>query len=463
MNKIILLTPEQKAGFEGPPRQFIIGPAGGGKTIIVQAKALELLKAEKSVGVVTTAFYAKHYAEVFGQHGFTSKQHASDPDNGNYDIMTDWSGWNQAHLIPETLENPDALFHFLQELMRNALDDVNGVVNFCSVPQVKMLLDNDALIVDDMLDHSASRAIDINPSAFLLFALLLMEFGRIFCPDKIIWAVFDTRMTNQTPGSLQMRLLQGFLQLDTNNPDADFAYTITKLNRVMRCPENVFQAAYDTSALIGRGTRALLGHKLQGIVNRIRICSKWNKEPLWNETKNNSNSQWLLIWNEIKKQLNRLDAEGFNFNEVVIIAGYSMRIPEGTFEGFLLQKCEECGIPAATITQKQQELQIWQTSSTTSSTKGILMIYNSFQISSMEWRIVIYVCPDDGPVLHYENHLLQHYRARSRATAKLIEISLFDGTKRRNSLGKNALKNLYNFLKVEMNFCFGRKFATKQW
>lgn len=85
LTKTIILTPEQKGALEGPAWQFILGPAGTGKTISLQAKAMKLLEACKRVLVLAPACYAPQYKTLFDGNGFT-----------NYVVEWSWrSVWNQ--------------------------------------------------------------------------------------------------------------------------------------------------------------------------------------------------------------------------------------------------------------------------------------------------------------------------------------------------------------------------------
>lgn len=64
MKKVIILTPDQKSVIEGPYHQFIVGPAGTGKTILSQAKALEALDGGKSVLIFSTMSYSRYYQQL---------------------------------------------------------------------------------------------------------------------------------------------------------------------------------------------------------------------------------------------------------------------------------------------------------------------------------------------------------------------------------------------------------------
>lgn len=72
-SKVFLLTPDQQQALQGPRRQFIIGAPGTGKTIVLQTKAIELLRQKQSVLILAPESYASKYANLFENENFEKK------------------------------------------------------------------------------------------------------------------------------------------------------------------------------------------------------------------------------------------------------------------------------------------------------------------------------------------------------------------------------------------------------
>lgn len=80
--KTIFHSPEQQTALSGPNRQFIVGAAGTGKTIVLQAKAVQVLSEGKSVIVLTSEYYMDRYEKLFENQGF----HMHEPGTPGYEI-----------------------------------------------------------------------------------------------------------------------------------------------------------------------------------------------------------------------------------------------------------------------------------------------------------------------------------------------------------------------------------------
>lgn len=97
-------------------------------------------------------------------------------------------------------------------------------------------------------------------------------------------------------------------------------------------------------------------------------------------------------------------------------------------ENFLFQKFEDNAIPAGRLTKEYPELEIQfiKAAGKNSGYNGRVTMYLAEQVSSMEWPVVIFVTYYDYVTLALDSYARDyqlHYRARSRATAYLIEIS----------------------------------------
>lgn len=416
LNKTMILTPEQKAALDGPERQFVIGAAGTGKTVILQLKALELLQKGKSVFIFCPPWFATKYKQLFDEYKFT-----------RYWIETSWiklsHGFRHFDDITNVKENIAA---YAYEVIARALDDCTMRKCLQSANFTKLLSEYDGLFIDDMLDRYAwSLKVDEdnpvssglrNTTADILFSLTLMAFAKLVAPLKTVWVACEFWMDHEhyfyvEDYKKKTKLIKEFLNPETKNlASMDEYYKLTKLNRVMRCPQNVFEAAYAFgNDGYGPVVKPLLGHKIQGKIEKITIPCNSEEEG------------WQLVWGRLRIVLNRLSAKGIRFDNICIISGGAWRSYR---EEFMLQKCEENGIPARTMLNFYP-LVFEYTSCVGDSSpeKGILTIRGPYEVSSSEWPIVIFVGyrDDDQPQL-CTNYIRHDYRARSRATAGLIEI-----------------------------------------
>lgn len=145
LDKAIILTPEQTAAVEAPNRQFIVGPAGTGKTIILQAKALEMLRDGKSVFVFCPPWYASKYKRLFDQNGFA-----------NYKIDSSWQalveGTNVSGIIRTVRNLGQDAYRHVEDMLHN------GNFSTQQNPRMKfleLLSSYDGLFIDDMTDRFA--------------------------------------------------------------------------------------------------------------------------------------------------------------------------------------------------------------------------------------------------------------------------------------------------------------------
>lgn len=205
-------------------------------------------------------------------------------------------------------------------------------------------------------------------------------------------------------------IFNAFLEMTT---EYDYC-VVRKLAHVMRNPENVFLAAYNSETMSRLVIKPVLGHKVQGVLDRTTVSCNGEEEGQ------------QLIWDQIKKYLDKLSAENINFDDIVIIPSVLLG---DSLQNFLFQKCEEYGIPAgkAKADDGYTDISIEYTSAAQKNLKqnGTLMIYPLGEVTSMEWPIVIYADYQISGSPRTDDYRLEdqhNYLVRSRATAKLIEI-----------------------------------------
>lgn len=72
---VVSLTPDQQKVLNGPNWQLIMGPASMGKTIVIQVKALQLLKVGEPVLVIAPESVLPRYLELFSSRGYIKSKH----------------------------------------------------------------------------------------------------------------------------------------------------------------------------------------------------------------------------------------------------------------------------------------------------------------------------------------------------------------------------------------------------
>lgn len=255
---------------------------------------------------------------------------------------------------------------------------------------------------------------------------------------KTVWVCSDTWFHTGTSPASYAGMFQGYskgasetayiirqifkkflLDADSN---CDYC-AIRILDQVMRCPDNVYEAAYDSFAVYQLPVKPFLGHKIEGAACvRIRLrCDK--KEDCMEKT-----------WIEIHKILQKLTLEKMNLDNVAIISTYLLT-------DFFFEKCETHSIPAKfwvdecelhSVLDDRQEPSDCCSSRTSppSFYKGELTIMHVEDASSKEWPIVILAAGEHEKKRDsaYGCKYLYFYRARTRATAMLIEIIALDAS-----------------------------------
>lgn len=226
---------------QGPDQQFIIGAAGTGKTILLQAKALELLQQGGSVTVLTQAAAQSRWRSLF-----------SDYDQSRYKI-----------------------FEF-QTFVRNVLRDgrPNETRKFTGL-RGYLGLDRDVpshIFIDDALaDQTGSPQV-------LLISLFLMTIwnGNLSRPGNVIWVALDPNRVSADAYAQdsiydpRSGTMKDFLEVAM----AMGMFKMSLLNQVLRCSVGVFGSAYPDLVQPVRENfsyfsldnfRPVLEHKIQGL------------------------------------------------------------------------------------------------------------------------------------------------------------------------------------------------------
>lgn len=405
LTKFIILTPEQKRALDGPRRQFIVGAAGSGKTIIIQSKALELLRDGKSVFVFTPPWYAIKYKQLFDEHNFTE-----------FDIRSSWDELRRDFYPYCEIDNvQEDIASYAYDFVKNQLNTPADAERLKNTTLFRLFSRYDGFFIDDMLDRflwnrssyeldSDSLGTIVNDTADVLLSLMLMAFAKLQYPSKIVWIAFDGWIDHEHFYFLKnffkrQQLLEKFL----NSENA-----VSKLHRVMRCPENVFRAAYDFSELAGPTVRPKLGHKIQGRRETINIYCTDRDDGM------------RQIWEEFKMKLDHLSANRISLDNVCLVVGGGWNTM--SIQTYLFHKCEEYNIPTRVLLSNYPlNFESTKSSGNPSIYSGNLLICGSVVVSSEEWPIVIFIDYYDASYTRSVS-FRDYYRARSRATAELVEI-----------------------------------------
>lgn len=163
LSKYLLLTPDQLKVLESQnERQIIFGAAGTGKTLILQAKCLELLRNGQKVVVYTTENYAPYYEKIFESNDFTIDM---------FKVCSNWKDGFITYIIKPVLKrlrsNTDSI-DIIAKIYDYAEKQKNyytlGLVN----PEFGPLFKLENCFIDDFSDEYSAYTIS------LLFGLVAM-------------------------------------------------------------------------------------------------------------------------------------------------------------------------------------------------------------------------------------------------------------------------------------------------
>lgn len=249
-SKVIILTPEQQAALIGSNRQFLVGAAGTGKTVVMEQKALRLLSEGHKVTVLAAKNYTSRYRDLFEGHGFTeetSRVHSWKKPRDALAILAKGKAISEIANRKQLRENINCSAE-IYENMKDA--KFREKIHFECSFELKRILRFGHILIDDSLDEQGEGYYyewhDAALASFILMALIAFEY-----PEKVLWIALDPYKisSSETPNksARQHNNYETILDSLYYQPDASDCppYAISVLKESMRCPEMVFDVAYD--------------------------------------------------------------------------------------------------------------------------------------------------------------------------------------------------------------------------
>lgn len=382
-SKAFCLTPDQHRVLYGPLRQFILGSAGTGKTIALKAKALEVLRQNQSLMILTSTSYVQRYKEFFDTYGYKDvKVHtwpggmvAEDPMASSTlpALLACCAKVISSIVLMERGLSADNCYRYLKKAASEHHEQLEE--------SFKWLLRYDRVIFDD-----AFNEVTAGYDQLVFACAALMVHAAQAHPEKSIWVALDPyRQYNEdSKGNAIIREL-------LKEPSKE-AYSVTVLRNVMRCPRNLFDAAYEWARHLQQEVAPTLRHTIQG--SKVTFIKKQSKQPT------------DALWDEITNELKNFPKPTLSSGRVaVILGGPIFTYPESRH----------------TLEHQRQ-----------------VSIYDWDKVSSLEWPVVIYAtCVKRGDIARMIDY--QRYRAMTRATEKLIEIVItYDDTEPRSKFRETS-------------------------
>lgn len=390
LSQLLLLTPEQQTALNGPPQQLILGAAGTGKTVILHAKALQLLRQEKSVSIYSTDDYSNRYKALFSNHGFDDSNKITLNSWTNYLRMVEQFGFEFG--VDSLFEHsPTEIFQLIGDKKRSAR--LVRVLDY-------ILKKSDCVLIDDTLDQKESTNHAKFRECSFGLSLVLVAYAREVFPEKTVWIALDSYIKHGIRDDGYLKYKNNLQELIERGQ-----YYCSTLKRIMRCSEKVFNRAFDSEILNQIYFETTLGHKIQGSQTIVRIpCDNYKDGS-------------KLMWEEIYCQLIKLRQSDNDFRHVVVIT-HNYDLCE-----YIHKQCGFQGILAAMPNQVSSgglHLNNIGKELSHEELEKKLLIYPYYRVSSLEWPVVIYV----GFEGTQSNDTYARYLACSRATSQLIEIIL---------------------------------------
>lgn len=391
-SKVVLLTPDQQRALNGPQRQFIVGAAGTGKTIVLQAKALELLERHeyRSVLVLAPESYCRKYKELFEKS-----------DSRRFDVRS-WSVTARKIWHSCELEVPNRFDWMNQVELRKLIEDSLSRAHFGD------LCLYDHVFIDDALDWNPGFG---NAKAAAFVCLLIFALAERDRPGMTVWAALDPICHDYGENRLSDHGAASVIRNFTES-------SLVVLNSVLRCPEFVFQTAYDSERLRWpEFARPRCGHKIGGAhVSIVRketqiktgkgICAGKG----WHAWRRVDAVDWTV--DTVIREVTALSNDGVDRQDIAVIISTS-GCPIGELADRLRDRVTNRLQDSEKPTKRPKSEQ---------SVEQSLAIRAWHEVSSLEWPIVIYASVRESGANYRTATDYERYRAASRTTGKFTEI-----------------------------------------
>lgn len=399
--EILYLSPDQLTVMRGSNGQFIVGAAGTGKTILLQAKALESLQNGATVTVLAPKYNLPRWDAIFSKY------------NPNDYTVCDFQWYIAA--FDDLLDYP-----WLEKSVRNALADQEyhtrseskrfdwlcEYLGFTSNAQLHIFID------DPFNDES------VDGNQVFLIALFLMTISQRVSPNNVVWLACDPNQVGSgtyarqwfyDPKSERIRkLLNRAIELGI--------CSVSVLNRVMRCGKAVFDSAYhdmpwprpNFDILPLKDFTPILGHQIIG----LQTISFADKCLIYDDA-------LQLFAGKVAAYIAQLTGGMDLTNVAVILTGSWFTINENHARDV-----------AASLKNVLPFYEILKLSESNFGKRNTIEVAKWSEVHSLEWPLVIHACFQVSGMESYPldaNYLgkkFEIYLAKSRATAALIDIVL---------------------------------------
>lgn len=375
-SKTVVLTEEQARALTGLRRQFIVGAAGTGKTIVLQTKALELFKRGDSVLVLASEAYGRKYRELFETSG---------SDGRNFDVRS-WPSVARSIWHSCKMNIPNRLEWMSQTELCRLIDNILPGVNFGD------LWRHDHIFIDDAVDWTPIFG---NTFKMTLVCLLILSTAERNHPEKTVWIALDPISYDYGPN----RFFDPNAAWMIKNHSE---FCMVSLNTVMRCPESVFQAAYDSVHLRWSSfAQPHCGHKIGGAQSSIIRTAMTLMEAF----------EGLL--ETLFEAVTALQKDGIRREDMAVIT--SMTVSHDINLPSRIRSRFDNAVRFENRSGEKRKIPKFDD-------EHSLAIHEWHEVSSFEWPVVLYAALCSGDLDYRAAAAYQRYRAASRATGKLTEI-----------------------------------------
>lgn len=411
-------------------RQFIVGAAGTGKTLILKAKAIELLEQNASVMILAPPAYMSWYKRFFDRWSSTT----NDKQKIRYQVcnlfhfeilcqdqevidlinsLHDWSNQDDQKLANSTWESENDK---QKKTTKRALFKANTLADI-----LNFLNKYDHIMIDDAFDKNSTNL--FNSATVFLSPLIAMLVAKAYFPEKYVWVAIDL-FKYYAPDSSDYKYYQKLSNIllnysgDSSKISANRDYSVVILKQVMRCSKNIHDIIYPKICwnlkLKPEIAHMIAGAEVKSITVSFPSANK-AKRGLWKLVK-------CEIINLISKENN------ITLSDIAVIIN-------APFRGSNYRK---------EFKKRWQKWTMLNSKDYPHLNFKKLAIKPWNQVSSTEWSFVIYA----HSVLkkqaikqgNDEFSLFRKYRAVSRAMAKLILIEVTYDRKRQKPTRKAKRK-----------------------
>lgn len=387
LSHAIWLTPDQIAAMQGPNRQFIVGAAGSGKSIVLQMKILQLLQNAGKILVFAADGFVREYKELLNSP-------LVDPTACTLTVKS-WP--DEMRKLREKLNTKYLLGNMKTTGEKEVHDHIRTVINRANLERntllrgdiFELLANFDHVFIDDAFDELVSNPKKHDWRDSCLVMLAIMEFAEKYYPGHSIWIAVDPFAEYKFTGWKGL-YEEGKLLCSHFGKGC---CSITELTQIMRCSNSVYRLAYSKLSFRTKIYKnAEMAHKIEGIPS-ISI--------------NGDYLEAIEALDELMKMIgNTLDwfhQKGIGYENIAVLIGTNISATE-SFSSTVFDRCNQkfASLMGAGLTMKK-----WN------------------EVGSLEWPIVIFgCCVRKGLARNNKREHVEYikYRALSRGMVTVVEI-----------------------------------------